>query len=193
MTWLIIDHHRTATLATDDPLVATGDIAAFGDARSLLAGLDAVADGARARAHVEGLAAGRAAAAAEQAAALIALEARAATERAAMRAEAGDLAIAIVRRIAAGIGHPETVAALAASAAAELAPDAPAEARVAPDAVAATVARLGNRPQVTVIADPALAPTDCMLTTPLGSIRAGLETQLAAIGAALSQGAHDAR
>jgi type III secretion protein L len=185
MTWLVIDQHRIVSLATDDPLIAAQDISAFDDVRALLAGIDAISLAAETRGYAKGLADGRAVAAAEHTTALMALDACAATARAALRAEAGDLAIAIIRRIAAEIGPAATVAGLAASAAADLAPDAPAQARVHPSAVAATVARLGGQPQVTVVADAGLSPTDCVLITANGSIRAGLDTQLTVLAAAL--------
>lgn len=186
MTFLVIDHGRVASLATNDALVAAADIAAFDDARRLFAGLDAIVAAAAARGHAEGVAAGRAVAAAEQATALLDLEARAAAARAELRTEAAGLAVAITRHIAAGIGPAATVAALAATAAAALAPDTAAEARVHPDAVAATVARLGDHPQITVVADAGVPATDCIIVTALGSIGAGLDTQLAAIAAALA-------
>lgn len=186
MTWTILHHGAIASLATSEGIVPAAALPAFDDALALLAGLEAVRAESVAAGHAEGFAAGRAAAAAEQAAALVALDAQVAAARAELRGSAAGLAVAIVRRIATGLGSADVVAALAARAAEDLAPDRPAEARVPPAALAATVARLGNRPQITVVADPALAADDCVLATPLGSVHAGLETQLAAVERALA-------
>lgn len=181
MTWVILHQDRFATLATDDALVPADAVPAFADAMALLAGLETVRADAIARGHADGKVEGRAAAAAEHAATLLDLKRQTAAARAELRSEAVTMALAIVRRIADGIGAAETVAALAARAAETLVPDTEAEVRVPPLAVAAAVARLGQFPGLIVVGDPALGSDECVLATPLGSIRAGLDVQLSTI------------
>lgn len=134
---------------------------------------------ARAAARAEGLATARAEAEAELGARLFALEAEAAEARLALREQLVDLAIGIVRRIAGDLGDGPLVAALAARATADMLPDAQVVVRVHPAALAAARARLPA--SVEVIGDPATAPTDCLIETPLGRTLAGLDVQLAAV------------
>jgi flagellar assembly protein FliH len=197
MSFVVLRAGPYASLASDDPLVPAAALPAFADAISLLDGLAALAAQARAAGHADGLARGladgRAQAAAELATSLADADAQLAAARAALRREAAGLAVAIVRRIAGGLGPADTVAALAETAAAALAPDPAAEVRVPAAALAATAARLRPWPRLVVVADPALAGDECEFRSGLGVVRAGLETQLAAILAGLGdQGIDDA-
>lgn len=185
MSFLLIQRSAAATLVVDDALVPAADIPAFTRAVALLAATEEVAGRARAEGHaagfVEGRRAGEEAAAADLASRLFALEVEAARGRASRRRDAARLALEVVRRIAGEIGPEATVAAIAERAVAELAPDVAVIVKVAPVAQAAAAARLAEIEMVTVAADPELADTDCVLETRLGVVRAGLDTQLAAI------------
>lgn len=193
MSFVLIHADAQATLLRDDPLVPATDVPAFREARDLLdaaAAIRAAAtrsaeaeaqtarEEARAAGHAEGLAAGDDAIRAE----LLRLAEADAQRSEAQRADLARLALEVVRRIAADLGAPDMVAALAARAAAAIAPDPLPVVRVHPDAVDATRVRLGSR--ATVAGDAALAPTDCVIATPLGEVRAGLDTQLAALARA---------
>jgi type III secretion protein L len=186
--FVLIRADAATTLLRDDPIVRAGEVAALREANALLAAATAMRDGARRandtaaeQARAAGYAAGRAeglaAGAAEVRAELLRL-AQADAERA--ERQRGDLArlgVEVVRRIAAELGAPAMVAALADKAAASVAPDLKLTVRVSPAAVERTRDRLGA--QVAVEPDETLEATDCVLATPLGEVRAGLETQLA--------------
>ena len=193
MSFVLIHADRQATLLRDDPIVPAAQVPAFTEARDLLDAVSALRDDsaglaeeAAAAARVEGYAAGHAEGVAAGAAAvrdeLIRLMQADAVRVEAQRADLARLALEVVRRIAADLGSAEMVAALADRAAAAVAPDPAPVVRVHADAVAATRARLD--PRVTVEADASLAPTECVIATPLGEVRAGLETQLAALARA---------
>ena len=190
MSFVLIRADRDTTLLRDDPIVPAAEVPAFTEAQALLDAAAAIREAAdrgaadaadRARAegfaagHAEGLAAGATAVREE----LLRLVQADAVRAEAQRGDLARLALEVVRRIAADLGAPDMVAAMAARAATSVAPEPQPVVRVHPDAVAATRARLGDR--ATVEADPSLATTDCVLATPLGEVRAGLETQLAAL------------
>jgi len=114
---------------------------------------------------------------------LVALTKDAAASREQLRDQSVELALSIVRKIAEGIGTSETVAALATSAARQLAPHEPIVLRVHPDVEQEIRVRLvaSSRPAkqfIDIIADSSLAESDCVLETEFGQIKAGLETQL---------------
>lgn len=193
MSFVLIHADREATLLRDDPIVPARELPAFTAARDLLDAVAALRDEAAgateaakeaaraegyAAGHAEGLAAG-AAAVREELLRLVQADAVRAQEQ---RGDLARLALEVVRRIAADLGAADMVAAMADRAAAGVAPDPAPTVRVHPDALAATRARLGER--VAVEADAALAPTDCVIATPLGEVHAGLETQLAALARA---------
>lgn len=184
------DHH--GTVLADDPLVPAAEVGAVREAAALLAEARAMRDateaettGARARAfdagHAEGLEQGRVAAAEAANAAMLRLTADAQAAEARRQGEVARLAIEVLRRIAGDLGEPVVIAALAERAAASVGNDTDAVVRVPPDALEVVRARLGERPGLSVEADPAIAGTDCVVETSLGSVHAGLETQLAAI------------
>ncbi|MFS0737206.1 hypothetical protein ABC347_09165 [Sphingomonas sp. 1P06PA] len=195
MSFVLIHADRAGSVLADDPIVPAAEIERFAGAIDLLRGAGAVRDGiaaeqaaaiaeARAEGHAEGLAAGRAEARKESEAALFQLTVKAAAERRQQHADVTALAIEVVRRIAQELGPEMTVAAIADRATADLLPDSVATVRVSPAAVAATEQRLASRPGLRVEGDAALAATDCIVETALGTTRAGLETQLAAIARA---------
>lgn len=193
MTFVLIHADRQATLLRDDPIVPASQVPAFNEARDLLDAVTTLrgdaadaaaraAEAARAEGYAAGHAEGLAAGAASIRDELMRLVQADAVRVEAQRADLARLALEVVRRIAADLGAPETVAALADRAAAAVAPDPAPVVRVHPDALSATRARLD--PRIAVEADASLAPTDCVVATPLGEVRAGLETQLAALARA---------
>ncbi|KQT35021.1 hypothetical protein ASG29_02495 [Sphingomonas sp. Leaf412] len=193
MSYVLIHADRQATLLRGDPVVPAADLPAFYDANALLDAASTIRDDAErgaadaiAAARAEGLAAGHAEGlaigAAEVRDELLRLAAADAARTAAQRADLARLGLEVVRRIAAELGEPAMVAALAERAATTVAPDAHPVVRVHPDALAATRDRLAAR--AVVQGDAALAPTDCVLATPLGEVHAGLDTQLAALAQA---------
>jgi flagellar biosynthesis/type III secretory pathway protein FliH len=188
MSFVILHADAFVTTATDDPVVAAGDIDRFRDVVALLEGAaklrcateDAVAD-----ARAEGFAAGRTeglrASDDDIRAEWLRLAARDGAIRRERQAEIAHLALAVVRRIAGDIGVPAFVAGLAERATAAIAPDEGATVRVAPAVTANVRARLEGRPGIIVKADATLDDTDCVIDTALGQVRAGLEVQLGAI------------
>ena len=185
--FVLIRADAGATLLRDDPVVRAADVPVLRDADRLLAAAatlrkdarrasEDAAGEARDRGYEDGRREGLAAAAGEIRDELLRLAA-ADDERAdRQRADLARLGLEVVRRIAGEIGSAETVAALADRAAAAVAPDAQLTVRVPPAALAATRERLGARAQVEP--DETLGGTDCVLGTPLGEVRAGLDTQL---------------
>lgn len=185
--FVLIRADATSTLLRDDPIVRAADVPVLNDADRLLANATALRDEARAASHAAsedaraagyaaGHAEGLAAAEVEVRAELLRLAQADAERMAAQRADLARLGLEVVRRIAADLGAPEMVAALADQAAAAIAPDTPLTVRVPPAALARVRARLGGR--AIVEPDVTLEATGCVLATPLGEVRAGLDTQL---------------
>lgn len=192
MSLYLIRADRIATLAADDPVIAASDVAPLRDAARLLAEagklhgeiesrIATVEAAAQAEGRAAGYAAGVAAAEAEAAAGLFDLTMRASSERTRLRGDVSRLALEVVRRIAERVGTSELVAGLAERAALDLLPDTVATVRVPAAAVEQATARLARWSGLTVIGDPAMADSDCLIETPLGVSHAGLEVQLAAV------------
>lgn len=192
MSLYLLRADTVATLASDDPVIAASDVALLRSATELLSEVSRLRDGAagataaaqaagHAAGHAAGYAEGLAAAETEARNHLVELAVRAAAERQDVRAEVSRLALGVVRRVATEVGAPALVAGMVERAAADLLPDAVAVVRVTPESVDATAARLEHFPGLTVVADPALEATECLIATPLGVSHAGLEVQLAAI------------
>jgi type III secretion protein L len=197
MSFIVLRADRFATALADDPVIPAAELRQLQGAMALFEEADLVrrdageqADAARRAAHEAGFAEGRRegaeAGATDVRAELFRLAIRDGEERRARRAEVAALALEVVRRIAGEIGDAALVAGLADRATAALVPDTIATVRVAPAQIDAVSARLANRPGILVEADTALAPTDCVVETALGTTRAGLDTQLAQIEAAWS-------
>jgi len=188
MSFLLLHADAGSTLLTDDPVVPAAQLPALRDALSLLtsagalrdraqvAGDEAAAD-ARQDGRTDGEAEGRAIAQAELGAELVRLGEQAAARDAERHADVVRLATGVVRRIAGDLGS-ELVAGLAERAAAALAGEQQAIVRVHPSTVDAVSRRLSGHSQLRVEGDPALAPTDCVIDSPLGRTMAGLELQL---------------
>jgi type III secretion protein L len=188
MSFVLIRADAAATLMRDDPIVRAADVPVLGDVQRLLADAQALREDARAASvqageaardegyaagHAEGLAAGAALVREE----LLRLAQADVARAEAQRTDLARLGLEVVRRIAADLGPADMVAALAEKAAAAIAPDSQLTVRVPAAALDATRARLGAG--VAVEPDETLSATDCVLSTPLGEVRAGLETQLA--------------
>lgn len=192
MSFLLLHKGGAGTLLTDDPVVPAAEIPALQQSLKLLSHAEgrletvaqqaaALADAAKQEGFEAGRRLGEAAAAAQISARLFDLEVKAAQIRAEQRVEAAKLAIEIVRRIAAEVGTETLVAGLAEKAASELAPDTHSVVRVSPASRESVSERLARFDRLTVTADPLLSDDDCVVETSSGVIRAGLETQLAAI------------
>lgn len=185
--FVLIRADASATLLRDDPIVSASDLPLLEEAQKLLSAASVLREEARRDAEIaadaaraEGFAAGHAEGLAAGAEAVVAkLLGLAKADAARADAQRGDLArlgLEVVRRIAADLGSADMVAALAEKAASTIAPDAAVTIRVPPAAVAQVRARLGDR--ATVEPDETLAANDCVLSTSLGDVHAGLETQL---------------
>lgn len=95
-----------------------------------------------------------------------------------------------VAKVIGGIDLAEAVARAAQRAVAELAEHNAVVLRVSPQAQERTRARLADPGKaVRVVADPALAPDACIVETPAGFVRAGLNAQIATLRAALQAAA----
>jgi len=149
---------------------------------------DAVAEGF-ARGEAQGLAAGQRAAAEEAAQALLALSADAAAERERLRHDIGALALQVVRKLLGGFADDGVLAALAATASADLLPGVQPTLVVHPRHAEALRARLtaaeaAGAPRTELRTDAGCGPDDCRLETEHGSVDVALEAQLARLAAA---------
>ena len=192
MSFVVVHADRRQTVLADDPVVPAARVGDVREAATLLAEARAMreateADTAAARTaafdagHAEGLAQGRADAAKAADAAMLQLTAEAQAAETRRQGEVARLAIEVIRRIAGDLGQADVVAALAERATAGIGGDTNAIVRVPPAVLDAVRARLGERQNLTIEADTSVADTDCIVETPLGTVHAGLETQLAAI------------
>jgi type III secretion protein L len=165
-------------------VLRAGDLAAWADAAGVLEAARAEAAAIRAAAHEEGRAGG----AAEAARLLAETEARIDAALAALEPRLVQTVLLLLGRVLDAFDRPELVARLAARAVAEQRAARGIIVRVPPGAEAAVeahLARLACGRLARVQTDPALAPTDCVVETELGTARAGLTAQLAALERAL--------
>jgi type III secretion protein L len=126
----------------------------------------------------------------EKARILVETETAAQRPLAALRFEVAEAIAEGVATVIGGIDLAEAVARAAQRAIAELAGRHGVVVRVNPVAQGSTRARLpGRGKDVVVVADPALAPDACIVETPAGSVRAGLQDQIAILRAALNAAA----
>jgi type III secretion protein L len=96
-----------------------------------------------------------------------------------------------VAKVIGGIDLAEAVARAAQRALTELTERHAVTVRVNPQALGPTRMGLARRDGgVVVVADPGLAPDACIVETPAGFVRAGLEEQIATLRAALTAAAH---
>lgn len=189
-SYLLIHADRAATLLADDPIVPANDVARFGEVTALLDAASALHDRAHdartatlAAAQAEGFAAGhaegRAAGEASIREELLRLAQEDAARAETQRGDLARLALEVVRRIAGSVGAPEIIAAIAAKAAAQVAPETAATIRVHPHAAARVAERVAGLRHIAVEGDASLGPDDCVVETALGRTRAGLDTQIA--------------
>lgn len=192
MSYLLLHRGALACVHGDARVIPAGDVAHLRSAFELLAEAEAVHAGAqqaaerareeaRREGYADGLAQGRAAAHEEQAALVAELRAETAAEHARLRAQAGSLALGVVRHLAGALGPELVVAGLVEAALDRLMPEAPIVVRVAPQATSCTSERLNGRSGARVVADSTLDALECVLETGQGRAHAGLETQLAAL------------
>lgn len=200
MTLYLVAKGKAASLFTDDPVIRAQDIPIAENCAAMLDRMEAQADERQVRDR-EALeqkmlqleAEAEAAAKARYAEQFAKLEARAADLAREARQQAEKLAVAIVRQIAPGFAEDRLVAALARRAVDSLESDKPLEVHVHPDAAEAVQRRLADRAgQLTIVADAALAPRDCLVIGPHGRVDAGLEAQLVALETAFSERAEEA-
>lgn len=154
--------------------------------------LDAALAEAREKGLAEGREAGMKAVREELAQGLETLARQAAAERERLRGDLAALALQVVRKLLGEFGEADKLAALATAAAREALPAAPQRIAVAPVMLASVRERLvaarqrdADAPfaQCEVVADAALAPGQCRIETPWGSVDASLEAQLARLAA----------
>lgn len=192
MSYLLLHRGALASVHGDERVIPAGDVAHVRSAVALLAEAEAVhanavgaaeraREDARSSGYAEGLAQARAAAREEYEARLAELTERAAAEHARLRAQAGSLALGVIRHLAGELGPEPVVAGLAEAALDRLMPEPPVLVRVAPATASCVSERLSGRHGVRVLPDPALDSFDCVLETGEGRANAGLETQLAAL------------
>ena len=151
--------------------------------------LERAREEARAEARLEGLAEGRREAAAALGEALARLDDDAAEASRRARDGATDLALAVVRRIAAGVAPEERLVALAREAARELVEEPRRRLRVHPSCRAAVAARLeagGPHGLDEIVDDDALEADEAFIDTGRGSVAIDLDTQLQEIARLLA-------
>jgi flagellar biosynthesis/type III secretory pathway protein FliH len=188
MTFHLVHADGAALLASDTAVIKRDQRVDFADAAALLQAASAirdqasaVAEAARIEARAEGLAEARAtveAALAEQIAGFAeAIE----QHEAARRSEIAAAALAAVRAIVGSLDDETLVTGIVERTLARLPAEGPITVQLAPSMADGLAARLADRSHVTVVADPALGPTDCVLRTSAGQVIASLSVQLAAL------------
>jgi type III secretion protein L len=164
--------------------------AALRAAETAAAGLRATAEAEVAATNAERLAAAAQEMQRETARILVETEAAAQRSLAALAAEIAEAIAEGVAKVIGGIDLAEAVARAAQRAMQELAERHGIVVRVNPVAQARTRDKLAGRGRdVVVVADPALAPDACIIETSAGSVRAGLQDQIAILRSALNAAA----
>lgn len=178
----ILRAHELAAFRAADEVLAEARAAA----QRIEADARAAAEAARRAAADQG----RAEAAAAATRMIAETEARIDAALAALEPRLAELVLHATRRLLAGFDRRDLVARLAATALAEARAARRIVLRVAPQCVDATRAALAGLEapgqQLAVAADPALADTDCVLDSELGSVHAGLRPQIEALRQALA-------
>lgn len=176
---------------------------ALRDASNLLERAESIRRGARDEldrrledAHRQGLEAGRVEGLAQMASELLRVQNETRALLARERARIADLACAVVSRVAPRLAASDLVPALVLEAVREMQAEQFLQVRVHPDSLAHVEATVGSMrelhpgvSQIQVVADADLAPLGCVLVSEGGKVEAGLDEQLAALGAALRRAA----
>lgn len=184
-----------AALTSDSPLLRAGDVERVGELATLIqelsaerAALPAEREAARAEGfeagRAEGQAAGREEAIDAGSAEVASVLAGLGRQRTDARAEAAELALAVVRRVLPQVAGDAMLARLIETAAAELQDEQPHAVRVPPADEAAVGKALAGT-GLTVEADEALADGQAILLTRSGTAEAGLEARLGVLMEAL--------
>jgi type III secretion protein L len=197
MTAALADPRSTPPIAPLGRVLRAAEAGLYHDAATALRTAEAAAAEMRATvaAEVEATRAARLAAAEQEMqreTARILVETQAAAQRslAALPREMAEAIAEGVAKVIGGVDLAEAVARAAQRAMAELAERHGIVVRVNPAAQGRTSARLAGLGRgVAVVADPALAPDACVIETPTGSVRAGLQDQIAILRAALDAAA----
>jgi type III secretion protein L len=193
----IVAQGTVPTIVPLGRILRAEEVGLYRDAAAALRAAETAAAGLRATAEAEVAAtnAARLAAAAQEMqleTARILVETEAAAQRS-LAALTGEIAEAIaegVAKVIGGIDLAEAVARAAHRAMQELAERHGIVVRVNPVAQGRTRDKLAGRGRdVVVVADPALAPDACIIETSAGSVRAGLQDQIAILRAALNAAA----
>ncbi|MGB3723652.1 MAG: FliH/SctL family protein [Pacificimonas sp.] len=200
MTLYLVAKGKDSSLFTDDPVIRKQDVVIAENFPDMLHHVESKADEQRLAADAALAQALETAkeeaeqnARARHARQFADLEARAANLGREARQQAETLAVAIVRQIAPGFAEDRLVAALAKRAIDSLESDRPVEVHVHPDAAEAVQRRLADQAgRLTIVADEALSPRDCLVIGPHGRVDAGLEAQLAALETAFAERAEEA-
>ncbi|MGK6354120.1 FliH/SctL family protein [Sphingomonas sp. DT-207] len=188
MTFHLVHADGATLLASDTAVIKRDQRVDFVDAAALLQAASAIrdqasaaAEAARIEARAEGLAEARAtveAALAEQIAGFAeAIE----QHEAARRADIAAAALAAVRAIVGTLDDEALVTGIVERTLARLPVEGPIIVQLAPSMADGLAVRLADRSHVTVVADPALGSTDCVLRTSAGQVIASLSVQLDAL------------
>lgn len=198
MSFLLWQRDRAAGITASRLVLRAAEVPLLHDAQALCERLhdvlatetsriDQASRVAHEQGHATGLAQGTTDGREQVAAALTTLAAAAATEREQLRAQVAALALQVARKMIGSLSEDERMVALAEAAAAELIPGARLTLVVHPDQLDAVRHRLAARATAAagdaplpfdLRGEPACAPDACLIDTGLGSIDAGLDTQL---------------
>jgi flagellar biosynthesis/type III secretory pathway protein FliH len=188
MTFHLVHADGAALLASDTAVIKRDQRVDFADAAALLQTASAIRDQASAAAEVariearaEGLAEARAAVEAALAEQIAGFAEAIEQHEAARRSEIAAVALAAVRAIVGALEDETLVTGIVERTLARLPAEGPILVQLAPSMADGLAARLADRSHVTVVADPALGPTDCVLRTSAGQVIASLSVQLAAL------------
>jgi flagellar biosynthesis/type III secretory pathway protein FliH len=188
MTYHLVHADQNTLLASDRAVIKHAERIDFADAVALLHAAAAIrektqadAKAVRSAGHAEGLAEARAAAddhVAEQ----ISQFARALEQHEqARRSDIAEAAHAAVRAIIGELDDATILPRMVERTLARLPAEGPVSVAVAPAMAARLAERLAGMSHVAIVAEPALAPTDCVMRTSAGQVIASLSVQLDAL------------
>ncbi len=205
MTFLLWQRDGDVAIASPRVVLRAAEVPLLGDAQRLCATLQRLRSGheqqlaeatrqGRGQGHAQGLEEGLRQAREQGAAALLSLAQAAASERGRLRHQVADLALEVVRKLLGQFADDAVLAALAATAAAEILPTQPVALVVHLDRcqavrerlqdAAATQAHNSSTLRCEVRGDPSCASDACRIETGFGSVDASLDAQLARLEAA---------
>ncbi len=188
MSFQIVHLDERMLIASERPVIKRAERRTFTDAFGLLAEARTIRDAAshgreaaRQQGRAEGLAEARAEAGAIVEARLAEMADAIDRDVAARRAEIAAAAFAAARAIVGDLGDEQALGGAVARTLATFEDGQAVTVAVAPAATAALTERLGPRAHVKIVADPALGPTDCRITSGRGQTIASLSVQFDAL------------